>query len=625
MKLRLDSTPERVLDPAASDGAHPTTSQGPAPTSAGATLKPDLAAPGTDILSTNTAQDGTPSGYTTATGTSMASPHVAGAAAVLRQAWPSWTPAEVKAALMTTADPLVRVGTDAAPATVQGAGRLNLEHAVDPELLVLPPSLNLGLRSGGDVSFTLNLRDVRLAGAGTVAWQLRHEPGTGNTAVVPVLPATVDVPQDGRATVTVSFQLGAGLAAGDYDGRIAFTRGERRVRVVYFLRVPGDRKDVLLLNVRRSATGAGGGFPGAGAGYQDTPDYSRYWTSALGSAGLSYDVWTVAEGQQAGTPPLHVLQRYDVVMLLAGDGNAPLDRLAGGMTALQMYLLGGGRLVASGGKWPHGLALAQAATLQNSGAMYFLSRYFAGFELVQDDATVATDLQPLRLFDAPVALSTTTSGEAAGNGGTLDVGRPLAALVTTGGAGQPAPDLGIAAPGVVDRLLPYMRPYHESAPGAAVMTGVTPDATLEQPRRADDIPWRGMFAGFGLEAIAPLPDHADRTTVLRALFDWCVEPADLRLSIEGPDQLRAGREASFVADASSPAGVKVVGWRWDLGDGRPFVTTDSPLLRASFDRFGPLTLRVEALTEHGHTWVAEKAVRVGGARLFLPWAAKSRR
>lgn len=625
MKLRLDSTPERVLDPAASDGAHPTTSQGPAPTFAGATLKPDLAAPGTDILSANTAQDGAPSGYTTATGTSMASPQVAGAAAVLRQAWPSWTPAEVKAALMSSADPVVRVGTATAPATVQGAGRLNLEHALDPELLIVPASLNLGLRSSGDLSFSLNLRDVRLAGAGDAVWQLRHEPGPGNTALTPTLPAEVVVPKEGRVSLPVRFALGQDLAAGDYDGRIVFTLGDRTLRVVYFLRVPGDRKDVLLLNARRSAGAAGGGFPGGGAGYVDTPDYSAYWTAALGAAGLSHDVWTVAEGQQAGTPPLHLLQRYDVVMLASGDGNAPLDRLEGGMTALQMYLLGGGRLVASGGKWPHGLGLAQAATLQNSGAMYFLSRYFAGFELVQDDAALTMDLQPVRLFDAPVALAKAPSAEAAGNGASLDLGRPLAELVTAGGAGQPAPDLGIAAPGVVDRLLPYMRPYLEASPGAAAMTGVTPDATLEQPRRADDIPWRAMFAGFGLEAVAPLPDHADRATVLRALYDWCVEPADVRLTIEGPDQVRAGREVSFVADASSPSGVQVVGWRWDLGDGRPFVTTASSTLKASFDRFGPLTVRAEALTEHGHTWVAEKQLRVGGARLFLPWASKTRR
>ena len=90
--------------------------------------KPEIVAPGVDVVSARAA--GTAMGrvvdehYTAASGTSMAAPHVAGAAALLRQRHPDWTPARLKAGLVGAADPLA--GAD--PYTV-GAGRL---HAARP-------------------------------------------------------------------------------------------------------------------------------------------------------------------------------------------------------------------------------------------------------------------------------------------------------------------------------------------------------------------------------------------------------------------------------------------------------------------------------------------------------------
>lgn len=78
-------------------------------------MKPDLAAPGTDILAGVTAdltraqRDAVAAGGTAPvswsfySGTSMASPHVAGVAALLKQKYPSWTPAAIKSAMMTSA------------------------------------------------------------------------------------------------------------------------------------------------------------------------------------------------------------------------------------------------------------------------------------------------------------------------------------------------------------------------------------------------------------------------------------------------------------------------------------------------------------------------------------------
>jgi len=642
LKLKLDGTPASVYDPALQDLAHPTSSQGPSPSGS---LKPDLAAPGTDILSANTAADGAPDGYALATGTSMSSPHVAGAAALLRQAWPGWRPADIKSALMITADPVVKVGADAAPARVQGSGRLDLARAIDPGLLVQPPSVAIDPppRSSPAKDIVVDLKDVRRIGTESEVYQVADEPGPGlEMAKLFTLPegTTVTVPAGGSLRWRLPLSDAAVMPPpGAYDGRLVFRSPSRTLRLAYRLSVPGDREDVLLINVRRTAAAAGGGIPGlpgTGAGLSDGPDYQAFWTSALDAAGLSHDVWTVAADAKAGAPPLSTLQNYDLVILAAGDGNAPLDQLAGGMTSLQMYLLGGGHMLISGWNYNHDPAGGLGAiSLQGSGAMYFLSRYFAGFERTGNDVAPTGAIGPVRLFDAPLRLATVPGRDTAGNGGKIDLGRPLAGLVTrvdpgTGGmpgGGAAAPDLGIAAPMVVTRLMPYMRSYLEVDGGGSAVTGVSADATLETPTRAPFIGWRALFAGFGVEAISGEAGTMDRAAFLRRVHAWAVESEAVALSLSGPEAIEAGKAATLTAEARLPAGVEIGGWRWDRGDGSGYQLSQQPVLSPRYQRSGTVVVRVELTTKAGHSYVAEHrlVVRGGPGVTYLPFLLSSPR
>src|SRR5581483_2557965 len=74
------------------------------PTAFGHDLKPDVSAPGAQILS-STLPNTDRSRFAVFDGTSMATPHVAGAAALLLELHPRWTPAEVRSALVSTAGP----------------------------------------------------------------------------------------------------------------------------------------------------------------------------------------------------------------------------------------------------------------------------------------------------------------------------------------------------------------------------------------------------------------------------------------------------------------------------------------------------------------------------------------
>ncbi len=102
-------------------------------------IKPDVVAPGVAIDST------IPNGYLALQGTSMAAPHVAGASALIKQAHPDWTPAQVKAALMNTTKPLIKEDGSDYSVLEQGTGRIQLEEAIQTNSLVYPGSLNFGM------------------------------------------------------------------------------------------------------------------------------------------------------------------------------------------------------------------------------------------------------------------------------------------------------------------------------------------------------------------------------------------------------------------------------------------------------------------------------------------------
>ncbi len=104
--------------------------------------KPDVTAPGVQILAGASPKPSTitngPQGelFQAIAGTSMSSPHVAGAGALLKALHPDWTPGQIKSALMTTAK-LTAVKEDGAtPADFfdYGSGRINLDFAGDPGL-----------------------------------------------------------------------------------------------------------------------------------------------------------------------------------------------------------------------------------------------------------------------------------------------------------------------------------------------------------------------------------------------------------------------------------------------------------------------------------------------------------
>ncbi|WP_076540815.1 S8 family serine peptidase [Shewanella sp. UCD-KL21] len=135
-----------VQDPAAGDIAGSFTSRGPNLPYPNI-FAPDIAAPGVDIYAANAedmpyAEEGGHIPYTTMSGTSMSSPHVAGALALLKATHPDWTPAQAQSAMMSTAHQVTYKDDDFDGVTErsdffdQGAGSLRINDAVNAGLLL---------------------------------------------------------------------------------------------------------------------------------------------------------------------------------------------------------------------------------------------------------------------------------------------------------------------------------------------------------------------------------------------------------------------------------------------------------------------------------------------------------
>lgn len=184
------------------------------------TLKPDVAAVGVNVYSSVVG-----GGLASMNGTSMSAPHVAGAAALLKQARPDWAPQDIKASLIGTGTDIK--GGPTLPLEV-GGGVINVANALNTPAMASPASLSFGL--------------VKKQDKKTIQVSLKN---SSNTKEVYHLSANKDVKvsakslklkkgASGKFTVTVK---GKGEADKDYQGYINITDNKgRKIHIPYHFR-----------------------------------------------------------------------------------------------------------------------------------------------------------------------------------------------------------------------------------------------------------------------------------------------------------------------------------------------------------------------------------------------------
>jgi minor extracellular serine protease Vpr len=214
-------------------------SQGP--TDVDFRVKPDVVAPGVSVLSSIPHQfcdaPATVGCFAFFQGTSMATPHLAGSAAVVRGAHPTWTAAQVRSAVVNTADiGVLKSATNntlVSDVNVIGSGRENLLSAVGVGAALDPVSVSFGaVPSGSGQTLTFDVLVTNLS-ASAATWPVAVGAGGGGV-VYSVSPDSVSLAAGASTVVTVTMTAAIGAVVGDHQATL--TVGDSHAAVYTFIK-----------------------------------------------------------------------------------------------------------------------------------------------------------------------------------------------------------------------------------------------------------------------------------------------------------------------------------------------------------------------------------------------------
>lgn len=238
-------------------------SRGPLQAGGGDLLKPDVIAPGVDILAAVAPPGNAGQDFNLYSGTSMSSPHVAGLGALLKDLHPDWSPMTIKSALMTSAYDVLDANISTATRIFrQGAGHVRPNSAADPGLVYdagfndwlaflcgatngVNPATCSSLSAAGysfDAS-NMNVASIAigdLAGVQTVTRKVTNVGNasatytasiTGMTGIATtVSPSSLTLSPGATGTFSVAFMTTTAALNTYVGGQLTWTSGSRTVR-----------------------------------------------------------------------------------------------------------------------------------------------------------------------------------------------------------------------------------------------------------------------------------------------------------------------------------------------------------------------------------------------------------
>jgi len=558
-------------------------------------IKPDVSAPGVDVLSSGYGSGAFPgpfTGFGAVSGTSMATPHVAGSAALLKQLHPTWSPAQIKSALMTTATENVwttNAKTTLAGVLDRGAGRVDLTKAGTPGITLDQASLSAGeIIAGQHVDFSIRARDVSGTG-GTWSVTAVKTASPTNFNINPGA-ASLVVPAGGTATLSVTVEATAAAAPGDYEGKVVLTNGATTLHVPVWLRVLPTTATADVLLVDDDGSNASAAFP----------DYSAVYMSALTGLGVSFtylNAWTQA------FPSLTALHGYKVVLIFTGNNNSfnTSGFSTSGLNRVAEWADSGGRLLTTGQN--------VAETLDNNTSFASPSigrgRLYHGYLGVKYDAGSAyggAAPKPTANGVGPMAgltLDLSPGADGAGNQTSIEVTSPM-----------PDNDTYQAA----HTMTPLFRAIGSAVqgPSAAISFGRSSEPTLEEERL--EYLYRSVSMGFGLEAVNNATAFSSRAQVTRATLNWLLDRTTfgpVSVTPQKPKKKpKPTKKIVLTAHPASNVGATFTQYRWDFGDGKRYETTATDSVKHKYKKWGTYAVRIEVTDSLGHLAIQHQDIEI---------------
>ena len=523
-------------------------------------LKPEIAAPGVRVLSADAhwpGSDGQPWGLKS--GTSMACPHVSGAAALVRQLHPGLSPEAVQAMLVGA----VRVDfatADKTSTTDVGAGILDLGNAREAGAYAIPAAISFGESAGTWFSATLSIHDTYWYAPLPVArWQHEHD------QAVEEVPASATLVGLGDGELVVSLRLSEDAPAGSYTGRLILEGVDSDVVIPYHARLlPEPLEDLLILDMS---------FLQA-----EQKLLVNFYSGLAEEAGIPYEILRLEEEEPA--PTLAELLAHPTILAFTGNDQVYYDDGVGWRTmdALSTYARKGGNLIVAGQgpfrgsdhKRFHGFVGAATA----DDFPFFDAYTQEVVDLPSFLVSPPEEGQGRRLIELPVDIGPETDGI-----GDLEF---VGDLNPYPGAGLPAaltePFLVMDSPifdgdrGVLGMVLDPYRYY-----------GIYPEVEVLEGRAA--------IVSFGFERIgSPADETSGAQELFEALYEWVTDRIDVSVEIEA-------EELGVALYLSCEPGTEQ--YEVDFGDGTGTIETPFDEVYHEYDDYGVKGITVTARSALG--------------------------
>ncbi|MCX4984748.1 S8 family serine peptidase [Streptomyces sp. NBC_00572] len=464
-------------------------------------VKPDLTAPGVAITAAAAAgsaidtDPGTPHpapGYLQIDGTSMATPHVAGAAAILKQRHPDWKSAELKGALTGSAK-----GGDYT-AFQQGSGRVQVDKALTQSVVAEPVSLNFGVAQWPHADDRPETRTLAYRNLGTsdvtldLSVSTLDQKGKPAAAGFFTLGASkVTVPAGGRAEVDLVADTRVGDTDGTFSGYVTATGAGQSVRTAAVAVREVESYDVTVRTVGRDGADAQNfsstlsGVGGPAAGFQarvDNEPGSHTIRVPKGSYTFNTAVYQDPDDYTKGTdwiaqPKLEI------------SGATTLTADARTTKPVDLTVPGIDRAESAGTYYEVDTEIGRVGN-------GWVLRGFTGFRTAHLGPAV-TDGSLLQTWDAHFLKDATTQYAVAFGGGTNRIATGYTKHVKANELATLKVDIGASAPGKSALVSPY--PHLPGAPegNGFSATQAAPGTRTFLVSTGDDVEWLTRFNQVG--------------------------------------------------------------------------------------------------------------------------------